>query len=135
MTKAVICAACSDIVSPRRAWETDRSWRWCECDHVGVRWRDGNQGTLEVASLHGADGVRVLGLNNDYLQFAWSRNPQTEDGSRTFEQWRALHDYSCERVEPHYLFHADKRACWALLVRPGESGDVFLMDYGKERVS
>ncbi len=129
MTKAVICSACADIVSPYRDWETDRSWRWCECDHVGARWRDGALGILEVASLHGADGVRVLGINNDYLRLAWTPNPYSDDGSRTFEQWRALHDFTCERVEPHYLFHKDRRACWALLVSPGESGDVFLMDY------
>ncbi|HEV8653136.1 MAG TPA: hypothetical protein VG276_28020 [Actinomycetes bacterium] len=123
MTKAAICAACWDIVSPRRAWETDRSWRWCECDHIGVRWRDGALGLLEVASLHGADGVRVLGLNNMFL----------EEGMRTRDAdpqgWRAWHEATCEQVEPHYLFHKDKRNCWALLVRPGESGDVFLMDY------
>jgi hypothetical protein len=124
MTKAAICTACWDIVSPRRDWQTERSWRWCECDHVGVRWRDGALGLLEVASLHGADGVRVLGLNNRFLSEAMRTRDVDAAG------WRAWHEATCEQVEPHYLFHKDKRNCWALVVHPGESGDVFLMDYG-----
>jgi hypothetical protein len=124
MTKAALCVACTDIVSPRRAWETDRRWRWCECDETGARWRDGTKGLLEVTSLRGSAGVRVIGINNLFLQAAVSLNPHSPDGSRTPEQWRALHDLACEGVEPHYLFHKDRRSCWALVIRVGESGDV-----------
>jgi hypothetical protein len=129
MTKAVICVHCSDIVSPRRDWQADRSWRWCECDHAGVRWRDGARGLLEVTAVHGPDYVRVLGINNLFLQAAVSANPYSTDGGRTFEQWRALHDLACDRVETNYLFHRGKRNCWALVVRVGESGDVTFIDY------
>jgi hypothetical protein len=127
MTKAAICSACMDIVSPHRAWQTNRAWRWCECEHVGVRWRDGTRGLLEVASLHGADGVRVLGLNNLFLAEAMRTRDADAHG------WRAWHEATCEQVEPHYLFHKDNRNCWALVVRPGESGDLFLMDYADAR--
>jgi hypothetical protein len=128
MTKAAICTACADIVSPYRDWQADRpwrSWRWCECEHVGVRWRDSARGLLEVASLHGAEGIRVLGLNNQFLTEA-VRTPAADAAG-----WRAWHAATCSQVAPHYLFHAQKRACWAVVVRPGESGDVFLMDYGE----
>jgi hypothetical protein len=126
MTKAALCVACWDIVSPRRAWQTDRSWRWCECGHTGVRWRDGAKGLVEVTSLHGAEGVHVLGLNNLFLTSAI----QMSRAGLTFEEWRHLHELTSERVEPHYLFHADKRNCWALVVRPSESSDVSFIEYG-----
>jgi hypothetical protein len=80
MTKAALCVACTDIVSPRRAWETDRRWRWCECDETGARWRDGTKGLLEVTSLRGSAGVRVIGINNLFLQAAVSLNPHSPDG-------------------------------------------------------
>jgi hypothetical protein len=129
VTKAALCTHCWDIVSPRRAWQTDRSWRWCECDHSGVRWRDGAKGLVEVTSLHGPDGVRVLGINNQFLECAVSSNPYADDGLRSAEQWRNLHELASERVEPHYLFHRDRRNCWALVVRPEESGDVSFVQY------
>lgn len=130
MTKAALCVHCADIVAPHRDWRADRSWRWCECEHMGVRWRDGARGLLEVTALHGPEFVRVIGINNSYLQAAVSPNPHTGDAGRTAEQWRALHELACERVEPHYLFHRDQRNCWALVVRVGESGDVTFVDYG-----
>lgn len=124
MTKAAICAHCWDIVSPRRAWRTDRSWRWCECDHTAVRWRDGNRGLLEVTSTHGPTGVRVLGLNNAFLEAAIATGV-TMDA----EEWRLLHSASTELVEPYYLFHKDRRACWALVCAVGQSSDVTFVDY------
>jgi hypothetical protein len=130
MTKAAICSACWDIVSPRPRWQTDRSWRWCDCGEVGTRWRDGTRGLLEVTSLHGTGGVLVLGLANTFVHQAML----LRSAELTAEEWRLLHQRICEQVEPQYLFHADKRACWALLVRPGESGDVFLMDYADARM-
>jgi len=134
VTKAALCVHCWDIVSPRREWRIDRSWRWCECEHTAVRWRDGDKGLLEVSSLHGPIGVRVIGINNLFLQSAISDNPQAADGCRSSEQWRALHDLACDRAAPHYLFHKDQRACWALVVRVGESGDVTFVDYATARV-
>jgi len=133
MTKAALCVSCADIVAPYRDWRTDHRWRWCECDHIGVRWRDGARGLIEVTALHGPDTVRVIGINNSFLGLAVTPAPQREDGVRSAEQWRALHDYTCSRVEPHYLFHADQRNCWALIVKVGESGDVIWVDWADVR--
>lgn len=126
MTKAAICVHCMDIVSPHGDWRTDRSWRWCECDHMAVRWRDGTQGLLEVTAVHGPDFVRVLGINNSFLIGA------IESG-KTFtpEEWRLFHADSTQLVAPHYLFHKDKRDCWALLVAVGESGDVTFVPHAE----
>jgi hypothetical protein len=124
VTKAAICTHCSDIVTPYRNWQTNRAWRWCECDHMGVRWDDGARGLIEVTALHGPDHVRVIGLNNMFLTAA------VRDGSRaTAEQWRQLHAECARRVEPNYLFHADRRDCWALVVRTDESGDIAFVPF------
>jgi hypothetical protein len=132
MTKAALCITCADIVSPYRddgglivGGGLD-GWRFCQCQEMGVRWRDGKRGLIEVTALHGPEAVRVIGLNNMFLGLACQ---PTGDGvtPRTAEQWRNLHALCCEKVEPHYLFHADNRACWALVVRVGESGDVFFI--------
>ncbi|HET6915758.1 MAG TPA: hypothetical protein VFH56_06665 [Acidimicrobiales bacterium] len=125
MTKAVICKACSDIVSPNPKWLEDRSWRWCACLHVATRWRDGSTGQIEVVSLHGPNDLRVIGLNNAVIEYAFAKPPTMSD------QWRELHRLQGEMVEPYYLFHKDKRDCWALLVRPGESSDVHVVDYAE----
>lgn len=126
MTKAALCVHCADIFSPYRAWQTNRAWRWCQCGHTGVRWRDGERGLIEVSSLHGEDGVRVIGINNSFLEAAVAL---MRPGGLMAEEWRELHDASTEAVEPYYLFHREKRNCWALIVRVGESGDVAFVDY------
>lgn len=128
MTKAVICLRCADLVAPYSPYRDGR-WRWCECDTTGVRWRDATAGLLEVTSRTGPDHLRVLGVNNLFLRAAVTANPWSADGSRTFEQWRTLHQLACTQVGTNYLFHKDKRDCWALIVRVGETGDVFYMDY------
>lgn len=128
MTKVAICTHCWDIVSPLRDWQTDRSWRWCQCEHMAVRWRDGRAGLVEVTATHGPQHVRVIGLNNSFLEAAINIGP-----SMGAEEWRILHDSSTELVEPHYLFHKDRRACWALVVRPNESGDITFVDYADAR--
>jgi len=139
VTKAALCITCSDIVSPYRddgglvVGAEPGSWRWCQCTETGVRWRDGARGLVEVTSLHGPAQVRVIGINNMFLGLAVTSPP--DGSSRTGEQWRALHQFACERVEPNYLFHADNRACWALVVRVGESGDVFFMPYAEARAA
>lgn len=125
MTKAVMCLLCADIVSPYRQWRTNRAWRWCEGGHNATRWRDGDAGHLEVAALHGPVYIRILGFNNSFLQAAVFDRP-TEH--LTPGHWRDLHDWSVEQVQPHYLFHALQRRCWALIVRPEETSDVTLVD-------
>lgn len=127
MTKAMVCTECSDIVAPSRHWQTSRAWRWCECGGAGVRWRDGSAGVLEVTSAAGRQGVRVLGLANSFLNAAVAEPPADAQG------WRALHAQACGNIPPYYLFHADRRSCWALVVRPGESGDVIFIDYAEAK--
>jgi hypothetical protein len=124
--KAAFCVNCTDIIAPYRAWRKNPGWRWCVCEHVGVRWRDGEKGLLEVASQDGPEGLRVLGFSNTFLSLGTQH-------SGTFEEWRQLHEWSCQELDPHYLFHASKRACWALIIRPGETSDVFLIDYDAAR--
>ena len=123
MTKAAFCLNCADIVAPYRHEDGGR-WRWCDCDAMGVRWRDGERGLLEVTSLGGPNHLRVLGINNNFLPAAVQTGPTC-----TPDEWRALHQNAAELVEAHYLFHKDKRACWALIVAVGESGDVFFVPY------
>lgn len=125
--KALLCVGCTDIVAPHRAWRTNRAWRWCECGHAAVRWRDGRAGTLEVTSADGRAGVRVLGLDNAFLNAAVADPPSDAQG------WRDLHGRVCGNIPPYYLFHADNRACWALIVRPGESDDVIFVDHAEVR--
>lgn len=126
MTKAAICTHCWDIVSPFRDWQTNRAWRWCLCQHAACRWRDGDRGLLEVSALHGKDYVRVLGLNNSVLIASFQQLLPMNDA-----WWRQTHQASTELVAPSYLFHKDRRDCWALLIRVGESGDVFWIDHNK----
>lgn len=123
--KVALCVTCTDFVTPLRSWTTDRTWRWCQCHETGVRWRDGARGLLEVTSLHGRGGVRVLGLSNLFLQIAVTDPPARA------EWWRELHTACADAVEPSYLFHAERRGCWACLVRVGESSDITFIDYGQ----
>jgi hypothetical protein len=118
MTKAALCVTCADIVSPYRSSATDGRWRRCECGQAGVRWRNSVTGQLEVTSEGGPDNVRVIGINNMFLQGAVGGYANTP------RSWRELHEHTCRTVEPHYLFHQDNRNCWALIVAVGESGDV-----------
>jgi len=122
MTKAVICVPCGQIVGPISRWEENRDWNWCAdpCHHTGVRWRDGYKGLLEVTSFHGALDLRVIGLHNGFLQSVTSI-PMTHAGHRG-EHERATH-------APGYLFDRSKRDCWAVVVRVGESNDVFFIPY------
>lgn len=133
MTKAAICTHCMDIVSPYRNWETNRTWRWCSCDHTAVRWRDGHAGLLEVTSLHGASAVRVLGLANGFFEPA-VRGISEFGHNDAMHEWRALHDAVTEQVAPTYLFHDSKRKCWAVVVRPGETSDVKFVQFADVRL-
>jgi hypothetical protein len=122
MTKAAMCTTCGQIVGPRPKAADWSVWTWCAppCSHTAVRWRDGAKGLLEVTSLHGPEGVVVIGLHNGFIA-GLSRVTSAAD-------WRELHDDVTHA--PGYLFDSSKRDCWAVLVRPGQSADVFFMPYG-----
>lgn len=124
MTKAAMCTTCGQIVGPR---PRDREWTWCAdpCAHTAVRWRDGARGLLEVTSLHGPDGVVVIGLHNGFIAELAERDIVSP------EWWRNLHDRVTAEHSDGYLFHRNNRDCWAVLVRPGQSSDVFFMPYAE----
>jgi len=124
MTKAAFCLTCNSLVSPSGRWAegTDRPWTYCQCDHVAVRWRNGARGTLEVTALHGPEGVRVIGLNNAFLAAA-VRAKDSDDAAH-----RQIHEITCGNA-PGYLFASERRNCWALVVKVGESGDVMWVNY------
>lgn len=126
MTKAIICVQCSDIAAPYP--DPARGWRWCACNKAAARWRDPAYGLLDVTAIHGEHAVRVLGLNNNFLTDAVNGHAWG-DPDGIHEEWRLLHDKHAEEVPSNYLFHEDKRACWAVVIRPGETGDVRFVDY------
>lgn len=123
--KALFCGECSAIISGPK----DGSWRWCDCGNAAIRWTNPVTGKAEVwADVRGI--VRVIGLNNMLLQL-----PSVPNGSREEQgqAWRELHESATRLVDPHYLFHADQRACWAVVIRPGETNDVRYADERPER--
>lgn len=72
-------------------------------------------------------------MNNTFINFALEQPPLKEGVSPEpygAEQWRAVHDLTCKAADG-YLFSTGQRDCWALIVRPGESGDVFVIDYAE----
>lgn len=117
--KALYCGRCSAIVSG----PVDGSWRWCDCGNAAIRWTNPVRGLAEVwADVRAL--VRVIGLNNRMLHLALTPAGNLNDN----EVWRELHQQTTRDVEPHYLFHADKRACWAVIIRPNETADVRFAD-------
>lgn len=120
------CIPCSDFVAPFRAWQTNRAWRWCQCGEAGVRWRNGEAGLLEVTNRRDDRGaVRVIGIANTFLEAAILQPNRQPNG------WRDLHQAVTEQVGSHYLFHAAQRACWVVVLRPGESRDAAFVSYAE----
>lgn len=113
--KALVCLSCSTIRSPR----TDKTWTPCDCGQASIRWADPQAG---LAQVWAADPfyVRVLGLNNDILAYPVVHGVGLSGGDAT---WRRLHKTTCEQSDG-YLFHTDRRNCWAVLTWPGETSDV-----------
>lgn len=113
--KALVCLKCSTIRSPR----TDTSWTHCDCGQSAIRWVDPQQGTAEMWAVD-AFYVRLLGLHNDVLMRPQVPGWPTPGGDAA---WRHLHEVVCRDAEG-YLFHSDRRDCWAVVTWPGESTDV-----------
>ncbi len=126
MTKAAICVRCSDILAPYA--ETTRGWRWCACGTTATRWRDPAAGRLDITSTLGVEYVRVLGLANPFLTAAVQGRPYG-DREAIDEEWRLLHDRVCEDIPGNYLFSEGRRHCWAIVLRPGETGDVRYIEH------
>jgi hypothetical protein len=128
--------ACTDVVTPYE--QPSRGWRSCQCGDARVRWRDPHAGVVELSSTRGPDGVRALGLANNFLAQAVHGQPYGEpadagagEPDTVDEEWRLLHDDACERVPRNTLFHEFKRACWSVVIRVGETGDVLFIEPGE----
>lgn len=116
MTKAMFCIECTDIIAPYSNTNYG-ALRWCQCGATAARWLT-REGKLEVVRSNPA--MRwpfVIGLDNAFLTYG-VRNKMMAEG------WRDLHERTTREVPDNYLFHRERRDCWALLVRQGESGDV-----------
>jgi len=112
--KLLMCGSCMDIHS----LPPDGEWGSCRCGNASARWLDSTQGTVEVRAADRSK-VRIIGMHNGFLRGAyWSEfyAPPV--------YWRELHETICQEADG-YLFHADKRCCWACVIQVGESNDVF----------
>lgn len=127
MTKAAMCLSCQQIIGPRSSTAESSAWTWCAdpCLHTGVRWRDAATGLLEVTSLRGAGNVAVIGLHNSMF-YGLMHGPHSS------AYWRDMHELVTDA--PGHLFDRSRRNCWAVLIRPGQSNDVFFMPYAAARV-
>jgi len=117
--KALVCTVCVDI----RALDPSGAWTSCRCGNAKARWLDPDKGTVRVKA-EDQNRVRILGLNNHYL-INGSKGPthaQMVEVGGQFEWWRKLHDESTNA--PGYIFDKGKRACWATLVKVGETNDI-----------
>ncbi len=112
--KLLLCAECTSFHSPP---SQAMAWRSCDCGQAQVRWLDPVAGRLEVRAKS-LEHTRVIGLHNGMLQAAFG--PQRPLGDAG---WRETHEVVCEHAQG-YLFQAQRRNCWALIVAPHESGDV-----------
>ena len=113
--KALFHTNCGSIRSPK----TDKSWTFCDCGQAAMRWTDPARGLAEVWSAD-PGSARVIGMNNAMLTADPPNGSRKEQG----QAWRRMHELSIRTVDTHYLFHADDRACWAVIIRPGDTGDV-----------
>lgn len=121
--KVLLCGECSAMVSG----PSNGSWRWCDCGNAAIRWIDAVRGIVEVwADVR--ELVRVIGFNNHMLELAYRPG-----GSLGDEMWRTLHAHTAHVIPERYLFHEDKRACWAVIFRPGETSDSRYADERPQR--
>jgi hypothetical protein len=67
--------------------------------------------------------VRLLGLHNGVLA-----HPQIIGTFLPDATWRHIHEVTCRHNSDGYLFHAERRNCWAVVTWPGESSDVTLCE-------
>jgi hypothetical protein len=117
--KALVCTLCLDI----RALDPKGAWTACRCGNLEARWLDPDKGTVKVRAKD-QSRVRMLGLNNTYLIGAAKGPTHAEmvTAGGQWEWWRKLHDDATNA--PGYVFDKTKRACWATLVKVGETNDI-----------
>lgn len=117
--KALFCTICLDI----RALDPEGGWTVCRCGNLQARWLDPDKGTVKVKAQD-QNRARMIGFNNHYLIGA-AKGPAHLDMVKAggqWEWWRQLHDQATHA--PGYIFDKDKRACWATIVKVGETNDI-----------
>jgi hypothetical protein len=117
--KCLLCARCVDI----RALDPHGRWTTCRCGACSARWEDPDRGTVRVkADSQGAP--RILGLNNTFLLGGMLSNQHDDScemgGSNA--AWRKRHDEATHA--PGYVFDKAFRACWAAILRVGDTADI-----------
>lgn len=117
--KCLICTACSDI----RALHPDGEWTTCRCGACSARWVDPDRGTVVVRAA-ARELPRILGLNNAFLIPATRGLSllEIEQNEGADGAWRVRHAIAINA--PGYVFDKSHRACWACIVKVGETGDI-----------
>jgi len=138
MAKALVCLDCGAV----KTLAPDSSTTTCDCPpHFGQVvgwWVDQNIALAQIAVLHPKprDRARVLLLHNGVLRadvdvipsgYAASDGSWTPyDANQTDTFWRQIHTeatHTPPRPESLQVFSQGKRACWAVVQRPGTTPD------------
>lgn len=111
--KLLLCGSCNDI----RGLDPTGAATFCRCGNIEARWEDPHRGTVRVKAHKDRDSVRFIGLNNSFIRLVY-------DAPRHDHQHhKESHNLACDMAQG-YLFHKEKRNCWAVVTRVGESNDI-----------
>lgn len=116
--KVLLCTLCLDI----RALDPEGAWTCCRCGNSEARWLDTKVGTVRCRAKDQGK-LRIIGMNNKFLIMG-CRGPAYEDHKLPdrWSWWRKLHDAST--VIEGLIFDHDKRACWATILKVGDTPDI-----------
>ena len=116
--KVLLCTLCLDI----RALDPEGAWTECRCGNCSARWSDTSTGSVRCRAKDQSK-LRIIGMNNTFL-LAGSKGPSYADlklGGR-WAWWRKLHEAAT--VAEGLIFDKDKRACWAAILKVGDTNDI-----------
>lgn len=98
--------------------EGEHPWTYCDCKQMAARWSQPNLGTVQVIALV-PERTFIIGMNNRFLVAAAL---SAMAHSATDENWRKLHADATK--SPGFVFDDNNRACWAAVLRVGETSDI-----------
>ncbi len=107
--KLVYCLECGDIFSPGT-----ESPKRCECGYSVAQWDNPKTGALRVSSRADRCHLKVLGLNNDWLNVALSLG----NNDALHRQWNEL---TSDRADG-YLFKT--RNCPIIMIGADHGGQI-----------